>query len=183
MKKTVLTFGIISGAILSLMMFATLPFMDRIGFDKGMIIGYTTMVVSFLLVFFGIRWHREEIGEGRITFARAFAVGILITLISCVFYVVSWEVIYFNFIPDFLEKYASYALEKARASGASQQALETQKLQLESLAKMYKNPLINAAMTFLEPFPIGLLITLISAAILRRPEPKAQSTDRAAAQA
>jgi hypothetical protein len=183
MKKTVLTFGLISGVILSLMMFATLPFMDRIGFDKGMIIGYTTMVVSFLMVFFGIRWYREEIGEGRITFARAFAVGILITLISCVFYVVSWEVIYFYFIPDFVEKYASYALEKARASGASPQALETQRQQLESLAQMYKNPLINAAMTFLEPFPVGLLITLISAAILRRQEPKTQSPDPAVAQA
>ena len=183
MKKTVLTFGLISGTILSLMMFATLPFMDRIGFDNGMIVGYTTMVISFLLVFFGIRWYREEIGDGRITFYMAFVVGILITLISCVFYVVSWEVIYFNFVPDFVEKYAAYALEKARAAGASQQALETQRQQLESMAQMYKNPLINAALTFLEPFPVGLVITLLSAAILRRKEPAPQSSDPTAAQA
>jgi hypothetical protein len=58
MKKTVLTFGLISGAIMALMMFATLPFIDRIGLDKGAIIGYTTMVLSFLLVFFGIRSYR-----------------------------------------------------------------------------------------------------------------------------
>ncbi|MCM3906324.1 MAG: DUF4199 domain-containing protein [Pyrinomonadaceae bacterium] len=183
MKKTVLTFGLISGAISSLMLFATVPFVDQIGFDNGMIIGYTTMVISFLLVFFSIRWYREEIGGGKITFGRAFAVGILTTLISCVFYVVSWEIIYFNFLPDFAEKYASYALEKARAAGASQQALETQKQQLESFGQMYKNPVFNAAITFLEPFPVGLLITLISAGILRRREPKAQSPDPAPAQA
>ena len=183
MKKTVLTFGLISGTILSLMMFATIPFMEQIGFDNGMIIGYTTMVISFLMVFFGIRWYREELGDGKITFAKAFVIGILITLISCVFYVVSWEVIYFNFIPDFFEKYATYALEKARAAGASQQDLDTQRRELESMAQMYKNPLINAAITFLEPFPVGLLMTLISAAILRRRESKSQSPDPAAARA
>ncbi len=177
MKKTVLTFGLISGAISSLMMVVTMPFMDRIGFDNGVILGYATLVVSFLMVFFGIRWYREEIGDGRITFARAFVVGILTTLVSCVFYVISWEVIYFNFIPDFAEKYAAYALEKARAAGATQQALEAQQQQLKSFAEMYKNPFINAAMTFLEPFPIGLLVTLISAAILRRKELRAEPAD------
>jgi Protein of unknown function (DUF4199) len=183
MKKPVLIFGLISGAILSLMMVITLPFIDQIGFDNGMIIGYTTMVISFLLVFFSIRWYREEIGGGKITFARAFTVGILTTLISCVFYVVSWEIIYFNFLPDFVEEYASYALEKARASGASLQDLETQRQQLEIMAQRYKNPVFNAAITFLEPFPVGLLITLISAAILRRREPTAESSDPATAQA
>ncbi len=91
MRKTVLTFGLISGGILSLMMLSTVPFVDQIGFDKGAIIGYTTMVLSFLLVFFGIRSYRENIGQGVITFGRAFSVGILITIISCLCYVVTWE--------------------------------------------------------------------------------------------
>src|SRR5450631_2189049 len=95
MKKTVLTFGLISGAISSLMMVATVPFAHRIGFDKGLVIGYTTIVLSFLLVFFGIRSYRDNTGNGQITFSKAFVVGISITLISCVFYVVTWEVIYF----------------------------------------------------------------------------------------
>ena len=64
MKKIVLTFGIIAGALLSLMMVATIPFMDRIGFDYGMVIGYTSMVLAFLLVFFGIRSYRENVGGG-----------------------------------------------------------------------------------------------------------------------
>jgi len=177
MKKAVLKFGLISGAISTLMMMATMPFMEQIGFDYGLILGYTSIVISFLMVFFGIRWYREEIGQGKITFVRGFAVGILITLISCAFYVISWEIIYFNFLPDFLDKYAAYALEKARAAGATEQALAAQRQELDKFAQMYKNPLINAAFTFLEPFPVGLLITLVSAAVLRRKEPKLQQAE------
>jgi hypothetical protein len=83
MKRTVLTFGLIGGAIMATMMFATLPFMDKIGFDKGEIIGYTTMILAFMLVFFGIRSYRENVNGGHITFGRACAVGILITLVAC----------------------------------------------------------------------------------------------------
>jgi hypothetical protein len=168
MKKTVLTFGLIGGAIIAAMMFATLPFVDKIGFDKGAIVGYTTMVLAFMLVFFGIRSYRENVGQGHITFGRAFAVGILITLITCVCYVVAWEILYFKFMPDFFDKYASYVIEKARASGASQQVIDTQLQQMKSFKAMYDNPFINAAITFTEPFPVGLIVTLISAAILRK---------------
>jgi hypothetical protein len=168
MKKTVLTFGLISGAIMALMMFATLPFVDRIGFDKGAIVGYTSMVLSFLLVFFGIRSYRENIGGGTITFGRAFAVGILITLISCICYVVAWEILYFNFMPDFLAKYSAYAIEKAKASGASPAAIQAKMQEMKKFQEMYDNPFFNAAITFTEPFPVGLIITLISALILRK---------------
>ncbi len=167
MKKTVLTFGLISGAIMSLMMLATLPFMDQIGFDYGMVIGYTTIVLSFMLVFFGIRSYRDNVGGGNITFGRAVAVGILITLISCLFYVGTWEVIYFKLMPDFAEKYTKYALDKVIASGASTEVINAKIQEMKSLKVMLDKPLINAAISFTEPFPIGLIVTLISAAILR----------------
>ena|SRR5437773_3902973 len=168
MKKTVLTFGLISGAIMAAMMFATLPFVDKIGFDKGAIVGYTTMILAFMLVFFGVRSYRENVSAGHITFGRAFAVGILITLITCVCYVVAWEIIYFKFMPDFVDKYASYVVEKAKASGASQQVIDAKLQQMKSFKEMYNNLFTNAAITFLEPLPVGLLVTLISAAILRK---------------
>ena len=168
MKKTVLTFGLIGGAILAAMMYATLPFIDKIGFDKGEIVGYTTMILAFLLVFFGIRSYRENVGGGQITFGRAFAVGILITLVVCVCYVVAWEILYFNFMPDFADKYAGYMVEKVRASGASQQVIDATLEQMKSFKAMYDNPFINAAITILEPFPVGLIVTLISAAFLRK---------------
>lgn len=168
MKKTVLTFGLISGAISAFMMFAMLPFVDKIGFDKGAIVGYTTITVSFLLVFFGIRSYRENVGGGTITFGRAFAVGILITVISCVCYVVAWEIIYFKFMPDFADKYTAHSVEKLKASGASQEAVQAQVQEMKKFKEMYDNPFFNAAITFMEPFPIGLIVTLISAAILRK---------------
>lgn len=172
MKKTVLTFGLISGVIASVLMIATIQFIERVGFDRGMIVGYTAIVMSFLLVFFGIRSYRENVGGGYISFGRAFSVGILITLISCVFYVVTWEIAYFNFLPDFSERYSNYLLETARSSGASAEEIAAQREQMQRMAVLYQNPFFNALFTFLEPFPVGLLVTLISAAILRKRRPQ-----------
>ena len=173
MKKTVLTFGLISGALSSLMMVATVPFADRIGFDKGAIVGYTAIVLSFLLVFFGIRSYRDNVGNGQIAFSKAFAVGISITVISCIFYVVTWEILYFDFLPDFMDKYSVYIVEKLKASGASAAAVQVKVQELKKYKELYDNPFFNALMTFIEPFPIGLVITLISAAVLRKkPQPQ-----------
>jgi len=154
-------------------MVATVPFADKIGFDKGAVVGYTTMVLSFLLVFFGIRSYRDNVGNGQITFLKGFAVGLSITLISCICYVVTWEILYYNFMPDFLDKYGAHLVEKLKASGANAAAIQTQVDQLKQYKLMYKNPLLVAAMTFIEPFPVGLVITLISAGVLRR-KPQAQ---------
>jgi hypothetical protein len=168
MKKTVLTFGLIAGAIMSLMMFSVIPFVDKIGFDKGEIIGYTTMVLSFLLIFFGIRSYRENVGEGTISFGRAFAVGILITVIASLCYVVAWEIIYFNFMHDFVDKYAAHMVAQVKASGATQEAIQAKLQEMKKFKQLYENPFFNAAITFTEPLPVGLLVTLISSAILRK---------------
>jgi hypothetical protein len=164
MKKTILTFGLISGGIMAVMMFATLPFTDSAWLQShSMFIGYTTMVLSFMLVFFGVRSYREDIGGGTITFGRAFALGILITLISSVLYVVTWEIMYFG-VPSFGEKFMTMCVAHIKNSGVSPEAIQTQLNQLRYL----DNPFINAAITFVEPFPVGLVITLVSALILRK---------------
>src|SRR5437899_8723943 len=181
MKKTVLIFGLISGGIMAVMMFATLPFTDSAWLQShSMFIGYTTMVLSFMLIFFGIRSYRENVGGGTITFGRAFAVGILIALISSVCYVIAWEIIYFNFAHDFVDKYAAHMVEQVRASGASAEKIQAQLQQMKKFKEMYENPFFNAAITFTEPFPVGLIITLISAAILRK-KPKQQVAESHAA--
>jgi len=164
MKKTILTFGLISGAIMTVLMFATLPFTDSPWLQShSMVIGYTTMVLSFMLVFFGIRSYRENIGGGTISFGRAFAVGLLIALISSASYVVAWEIMYFG-IPSFGERFMTMCVAHIKNSGASPEVIQMQLNQLKYL----DNPLINAAMTFVEPFPVGLILTLVSAAILRK---------------
>ena len=171
MKKTVLIFGLISGALSSLMMVATVPFAHKIGSNKALVVGYTAIVLSFLLVYFGIRSYRDNASSGQITFAKAFAVGLSITLISCIFYVVTWEIIYFNFMPDFMDQYGAHVVEKLKASGASTSAVQAKVLEMDKFKEQYKNPFFNAAMTFIEPFPVGLVITLISAGVLRRKLP------------
>ena len=169
MKKVVIVFGLISGAISSAMMFLTMPFVKSgaINNHNRYVIGYTAILLSFLLVFFGIRSYRENAG-GAITFGRAFSVGILMTLISCVFYVASWEIIYFKLMPDFGEKYAARPIDALREKGASDAVILAKKKEMEKMKAMLDNPLINAAMSFIEPFPVGLIVTLVSAAILRK---------------
>ena len=167
MKKTVLIFGLISGAIMTVMMWGTLPFADKIGATQGMYIGYTTMVLSFMLVFFGIRSYRENIGAGTITFGRAFAIGILITLISSAMYVLTWEIIYFG-LPGFADRFLAMAADSVRTKGGTPQQIQAGLDQIKQFRVWYNNPLWNAAITFMEPFPIGLIITLVSALILRK---------------
>src|SRR5271165_436704 len=168
MKKTILTFGLISGAIISVLMLATVPFADRLGIAHSYLIGYTTMVLAFLLVYFGVRSYRDNYGDGRISFGKAFVIGISITLISSLCYVVTWEIVYFKFMPDFMDKYGAYAIQKLQASGASAAAIQAKVEEIKRYKVLEDNPLTNAAMTFIEPFPVGLIITLASAAILRR---------------
>jgi uncharacterized protein DUF4199 len=169
MKKIVLTFGLISGAILAAMMFITMPFTEQLGMDTSLVIGYTTMVLAFLLVFFGIRSYRETIGAGRISFLRALGVGLLIMLIASTCYVVSWEILYRNFMPDFTEKYAARVVEEVRASNKSPEEKERELKSMREMMERYKNNIIfNVGMTFIEPLPVGVVMTLISALILRK---------------
>jgi hypothetical protein len=166
MKRTVWTFGLIAGAIMAAMMFATIPFLEHD--DKAEIIGYTTMIVAFLMVFFGIRSYRDNVMGGTIGFGRAFKVGILITLVASACYVASWEVMYHTMMPDFVEKYAAQVIERAQASGATEAQVEERRQEMAKFAVMYRNPLFNVGMTFLEVFPVGLVVVLVSSGVLSR---------------
>ena len=168
MKKIVLTFGLISGALMAIFMFATMPFIDKFGFDKGLIVGYTNIVLAFVLVFFGIRSYRENVNGGAVTFGRAFMIGILITLISSICYVIAWQILYHTLLPDFFDKYAAHMIEKARAAGATPDALQAQTQEMDQMKQLMKNPFFHNLFVFLEPFPVGLVITLISSLILRK---------------
>ncbi len=170
MKQIVLKYGLISGAILAILMAGGFYLYSNeiVDMSSGELIGYASMVLAFLLVFFGIRSYRDDVEQGSITFGRAFKVGILITLVTCGIYVVAWEIIYFGFASNFTEIYSAHVLDGMRADGATEQAIIEMKAEIERFAELYQNPLINSAITFMEVFPVGLVMTLISAAILRR---------------
>jgi hypothetical protein len=172
MKKIVLKFGLISGLILGVMIAAMVPMCmqghGEADFRNSEIIGYTTMLAAFLAVFFGIRSYRDNVAGGTITFGKAFQVGILIALVACAFYVITWEITYWGFLPDFADKYAAFSLKKMAAEGASAAQLAEAHTKMEEFKTMYRNPFFNVAVTFVEVFPVGLLVSLISAAILRK---------------
>lgn len=169
MQRIVWRNGLIAGGILAAMIALMVP-LSKGGtdFERSELIGYSTMVLAFLLVFFGIRSYRETERGGAIGFGEAVKVGLLITLIASIAYVVAWEIVYYGFLPDFVEQYQAHYLAKLQASGASGEELAAAEQQMVRFAEWYANPLFNVAMTLLEVFPIGLLVTLISAAILRR---------------
>ena len=168
MKKTVLTFGLISGVMISVLMDSSLLIADKIGSGHSMLLGYTMMVASFLLIYFGIRSYRDNTLGGQISFGRAFACGILISLITCVCYVAMWEVLYFNFMPHFMDSYFAAQIAKVQSAGLDPATTAAQVAAIQHSQQLYQNPLVNMAYTFIEPFPVGLLITLLSAALLRK---------------
>ncbi len=170
MKKTVLTFGLIAGAIISVLMSGSLLLADKIGSGHSMALGYTIMVASFLLIYFGIRSYRDNTLDGRISFGRAFACGILITQITTVCYVATWEVLYFNFMPHFMDSYFAAEIQKVQSAGLDPATTATRVAAIRQMQQSYQNPLVNIAYTFIEPLPVGVLITLISAALLKRKE-------------
>lgn len=170
MKKIVLRYGLASGVLLMAVSSTMMALCMRgtIDFDNSEVLGYSSMVLSFLLVFFGVRSYRDNVSAGVIGFGKAFQVGILITLVTCSMYVVAWEITYYNFYPSFIDEYSAHTLDKMRSAGEPEAAIQEKAAQMADFAKLYANPLFNVAVTFMEVFPVGLIMTLISAAILRR---------------
>jgi Protein of unknown function (DUF4199) len=171
MKKIVLTFGLISGLIMSVLMDSSVLLADKIGSSHSLAIGYTILVASFLLIYFGIRSYRDNTLAGQISFGCAFACGILITLITTVFYVATWEVLYFNFMPHFMDSYFAAQIHKVQSGGLDPATTAAKVAALQRSQQLYQNPLVNMAYTFMEPLPVGLIITFVSAAVLRRKAP------------
>lgn len=168
MKKTVWTYGLISGAILAITMSISMRYHDQIGFDRGALVGYTSMVAAFLLIFFGVQSYRDNVLGGSISFGRAFKVGALIAAVASACYVATWEVIYFRYMPDFMEKYSTYILERARADGETDAQVAKRQADMAKYAQWYRNPAINVAMTFAEPLPVALVMSLVSAGVASR---------------
>jgi hypothetical protein len=168
MQKIVLTFGLIAGAILSSMMLLAMLFQDQIGFERGATVGYTSMVLAFLMTFFGIRTYRDNVAGGQLSFGRAFKVGLLITLVASVCYVATWELIYYKLSPDFSDRYAAHAVEQARRAGKPEAEIATIQADMAKFKELYRNPFINVAITLLEPLPVGLVFSLVAAWALSR---------------
>ena len=140
MKKTVLTYGLIAGVIISVLMGGSLLLADKIGSGHSMLLGYTMMVASFLLIYFGIRSYRDNTLGGQISFGRAFACGFLITLITTVCYVAMWEFLYFNFMPHFMDSYFAAQIHKVQSSGLDPATTAAKVAAIQHSQQLYQNP-------------------------------------------
>src|ERR1700761_651299 len=168
MKKDVWKYGLGSGLVLAVAMALTVPFEHRIGARWGMAVGYTIMVLSFLIVCVGVKHYRDVECGGSITFGRAFAAGALMMLIACICYVAMWEALNATVERNFAHDYAASMVKRAQNSGLQGAALEAKIAEAHKFEVMYSNPLYRMSMTLLEPLPVGLVMALVTAGILRR---------------
>jgi hypothetical protein len=172
MKKIIITYGLIGGVIVSVMMLIQHPLMEKgiINFDNGMFVGYASMVIALSMVFFGVKTYRDQHAGGAISFWQGVKIGILITLIASVMYAITWEVYYNTMATDFTEKYTQHYLDKMAEKGASQAEIEQMRGEMAAFNEMYENPLIRFGVTLVEILPVGVIITFLSAALLRKRE-------------
>lgn len=174
MKKNILVFGLIAGLILTAnMIYMTIRcYTDPDGLKGNAVLGYAAMILVFSLIFVGVRNYREKYNNGVITFGRAFRMGFLIALVASTMYMLVWLVEYYLFVPDFLDKYIPHVLQEAREKGASAAEMEKKVAEMENFRQLYRNPLMVVLITYSEVLPVGVLVALISALILKRRERK-----------
>ncbi len=172
MKKIVLIYGFIAGVIVGAMLMITMPLYESgtLKFDTGEWLGYTTMVIALSMVFFGVKSYRDNYLAGSITFGNALKVGLLITLIAALIYAFSWEVTRLNMKGDFMTLYGEKQIEKLITGGATEAELVEARKKMDDFVTMYKNPFIRFGITLMEITPVGILISLLSATLLRRKE-------------
>ena len=171
MTKIVLTFGLISGAIVAALMWIMLWAMNAgvANTDHGYVWGYATMIIALSLVFFGIKSYRDNNG-GKISFLKGLQVGILISVISAVCYATSWEAYYRSSGADFMQQYSQKYIEKMKNNGASDAEIAAAQTEMAGMMEKYQYFFFRFALTLMEIVPVGIIVTLVSAALLRKRE-------------
>ncbi|WP_295119407.1 DUF4199 domain-containing protein [uncultured Chitinophaga sp.] len=170
MKKNVIVFGLIAGLMVSIWLGIVVGMCmnGKIHLDNGMLYGYASMILAFSMVFVGVKNYRDKYCGGIISFGQAFKTGLFITLIASTIYVLVWLVSYYTLIPNFFEVYSENYLSGLKAGGASQEVMAEEMASMAKYAEWYKNPLFVVGATYMEILPVGLVVTLVSALLLKR---------------
>lgn len=176
MKKTVLVYGLIAGVIASLTMGITLLIgMENLGNAWGMVLGFTGMIIAFAFIFVAIVKYRDQINKGAISFGKALLIGLGISFIASTMYVLVWMVEYRYMYPDFMEKYTEKVIE-SKKDEMPEKDFEKFKAEMAETAVKYKNNAgYRAGITYSEILPLGILASVLAAAILRK-KPKTQTS-------
>jgi hypothetical protein len=172
MRKIILIYGLIAGVITGGMLVVTMPLYESgaLKIENGQWLGYTTMIIALSLVFFGIKSYRDQHNNGSITFGAALKIGLLITLVASIIYGLSWEVTYHTMKGDFITLMGEKRIEAMKKEGASEESIDKVKKEMEEFGQMYRNPIIRFAITLMEIAPVGIIISLLSAGLLRKKE-------------
>ena len=173
MKKTIIKYGLISGGVAvvcqSIITLTLKSYgFDKAGFANSAYFGYALIILSMAVIFFGIKAFRDKENEGQVTFTKGLLIGLGIALISSVCYSLAWLVVYYNFIPNFMEDYATFCTNQLKERGASALELAKNEAQMQQFKDLYKTPFGIFAVTLIEPLPIGILGALVSAFILKK---------------
>lgn len=166
MKRNIIICGLIAGLIVTILMMGEMANLFKI--EGSLLLGYTTMLVAFSLIFVAVKNTRDKYNDGVITFGSAFKIGLMITLIASTIYVIVWLFDYYYFVNDYLEKYYAHQIAAMKAKGATQAQVAKAVADASAFTKLYKNPFINAAYTYREILPMGLVVSLAAALILKR---------------
>ena len=168
MLRAILKYGIIAGLIV-IIPFASMVVADapETWIEGGVLLGFLTMIVALSAVFLGVKHYRDKMPGGAIKFGPALAVGLGISAVASVIYVIGWEIAMAASNFDFAATYAESMVAAARERGASEAELQKVMADAESFRQSYASPLFRLPMGFIEIFPVGILISLISAALLR----------------
>ncbi len=168
MIQKILRFGCFAGLIVGVPLFGvTVAFAGSSSSPLGYVFGYTTMLLALSMVFVAIKQHRDRDLGGVIGFWRAVGLGVGISAVAGVFYVFAWEAAIAVTHMDFAGDYARAVIEHKRAQGVSGEALARVVADMEHFKVQYANPLYRLPMSFGELFPVGILVSLISAGLLR----------------
>lgn len=169
MKKNVIVFGFIAGLIAATWCVASIAYCySTNNYNGNMLLGYASMLVAFSLIFVGVKNYRDKYNGGSISFGKAFLIGLYIALIASTMYVIAWVIDYYVFIPDFMDKFSAQLIQNAYNSGASKAELNKQIEQVNTMKEMYKSPVMVVLFTYLEILPVGLVVSLITALVLKR---------------
>jgi len=170
MKRNILVFGSISGVIVGTLMALSLFWANK-GHDisEGMLLGYASMIIALSLIYVGVRNFRDKYNEGVISFVKALKLALGITLIASTIYVAVWLVEFYVFIPDFMDKYTAAHIQQVKSGGLSAAAIQKQVADMENMRDVYDhNPLVVVLYTYLEIVPVGIIISLLTALLLKR---------------
>jgi len=168
MMRKILGYGVVAGLIVGVPMIVTfVALKGHAPLTYGMIIGYTTMLIALSTVFVAIKRHRDSDLGGVIGFWHGFGIGLGISFVASLIYVATWESLQAFMHMDFASGYANALIEQQKAAGASAEALAKFSAEMEQFKIDYANPLYRLPMTFTEIFPVGVLVSLIAAVLLR----------------